>query len=75
MPYLDVAPAGPFEEFGGGMLGPILFVALVALVVIAIIVVVLLCVRRGKKKKEAALAAQQAASVQPAPSAEDNKTE
>jgi len=75
MSFLDVAPAGPFE-YGGSTVGPILFVALIALVVVAIIVAVLLCIRRGRKKKEAAAAAQQAAFAQaPEAPADGNKTE
>lgn len=75
MTFLDVAPAGPIE-YASSTLGPILFVALVALIVVAIIVVVLLCIRRGRKKKEAASAAPQPAFTQASETpADGNKTE
>ncbi len=54
MKFLDVAPVGPFDEFGGGLLGPTIFVAIIALIVIAIIVAVLLIVRKKRKKAQAA---------------------
>jgi flagellar basal body-associated protein FliL len=75
MSFLDVAPAGPFD-YSSGVVGPILFVALIALVVVAIIVVVLLCIRRSRKKKEAAAAQQNAFAQAPIdPPADGNKTE
>ena len=50
MKYLDVAPVGPLDDLSSGLLGPTVFVAIIALIVIAIIVAILLIIRKKRRK-------------------------